>query len=257
MTSGSGSPVKTSGMGSLVDPESRPEPGRRPQTATRASPSSPRTRSVNAWSSLAEPIGSGCGSRTQCPRPALHRAGDRARPRPARSPREHAGSLNRPSPSLRSSTVGAASVGAGRLTDVGRRRRTLSRRRERVLDAEREGERIPGLRRSRRSMTTRCGSRSRPSRLPADEAMDRVPVLGSSARAGGAAVELVAPVLDAVRPRDQHLPPARGTPLSGPVSVQHSRSPTEYARSPPPTPTTPRAGRRPRGRFLRGTAPSA
>ena len=35
------------------------------------------------------------------------------------------------------------------------------------------------------------------------------------------AVELVGAVLDAVRPRDQHLPAARGALLVRPVSVQH------------------------------------
>lgn len=55
-----------------------------------------------------------------------------------------------------------------------------------------------------------------------DKAVDRVPVLGLGERQLVAlAVELVRPVLDAVRPRDQHLPAARGALLLRPVAVQH------------------------------------
>ena len=55
---------------------------------------------------------------------------------------------------------------------------------------------------------------------PADEAVDRVVVLRLAQRKLVAAtVELVAAVLQPVRPRDQHLPPARGAHLVGPVPV--------------------------------------
>ena len=55
---------------------------------------------------------------------------------------------------------------------------------------------------------------------PANEAVDRVVVFRLVQRELVAApVELVAAILQPVRPRDQHLPPARRAHLVGPVSV--------------------------------------
>ena len=95
--------------------------------------------------------------------------------------------------------------------------------RKRVLELEREGERIARLRlervRHQHAAALLLGHRPR---LPSDEAVDRVPMLGLRERQLVAlAVELVRAVLDAVRPRDQHLPAARGALLLRAVAVQH------------------------------------
>jgi hypothetical protein len=55
---------------------------------------------------------------------------------------------------------------------------------------------------------------------PADEAVDRVTVLRLVQwELVAPPVELEAAILQPVRPRDQHLTPARGAHLVGPVSV--------------------------------------
>ena len=62
---------------------------------------------------------------------------------------------------------------------------------------------------------------------PADEAVDRVAALGLvERRLGPHPVELVAPVGQSVRPRGEHLAPARVRPLVGAESVEHRVSPT-------------------------------
>jgi hypothetical protein len=73
---------------------------------------------------------------------------------------------------------------------------------------------------------------------PADKAVDRITTSRFVQRELAAApVELVASILQAVRPRDQDLAPARGADLVGPYPSTRSRLPAEYERSPPPTST--------------------
>ena len=199
----------------LVDPQRDGAPARGSAgTPARARP--PRSRSVNALSSFVSPIGRAWRKSYSVPVDRL-----RARPGgPAR--RERAPATGRPKHErvdrrrpqrevgMRPGPV-RARVGA----DV-RRRRTdrEAALREPVLDAERERERVAGLGVDHvlHAPLARLRALRRPGR-PADEPVDRVAEPGLRQRQLMALpVELVLPVLDAVRPRERAaVPGPRGT----------------------------------------------
>jgi hypothetical protein len=93
---------------------------------------------------------------------------------------------------------------------------------EQILDAECERKRVAGLR-TDDVLHHDAGRLTLPDGpgCPADEAVDRVLVLRLGERQLVASpLELVAAVEQPVRPRDQHLPAARGADLVGAVAVE-------------------------------------
>ncbi len=117
-----------------------------------------------------------------------------------------------------------ATVRTDRRTEIRRRRphRETRRRAERVLDPERERERITGLRVEDVLHHDAVGLALPDSpACPADEAVDRVRGLGlAEGQLVPLPVELVATVLDPVRPRTEHLASPRGGLLLEPVAVE-------------------------------------
>ena len=116
----------------------------------------------------------------------------------------------------------AASVGTGRGSHVGRRRSDCEPAgRQLVLDLELERERIAGL--WMEDMPDHDAvwlALTRVPRDPAHEAVDRIRVLRLGQRKlVTPSVELVAPVLQAVGPRNQHLAPAGRRHLVDAVAV--------------------------------------
>src|SRR5215211_6193754 len=117
----------------------------------------------------------------------------------------------------------AAPIWARRLADVGgRRAHSEAVHCERLFDAELQRERIARLRRERvrhhHPVRLALGN---PPGLPADETVDRVPVLGLvQLELMALTFELVTPVLETVRPWDQDLTAPRGARLAGRVAVK-------------------------------------
>src|SRR5215471_1028753 len=95
-------------------------------------------------------------------------------------------------------------------------------RRERIFDAEPEGERVAGLRMEdvfhKNLVRLACNG---PPAGPADEPMDGVVALWLVEwQLVAAPVELVAAILQSVGPRDQDLPTRRRAHLIGPITVK-------------------------------------
>src|SRR5262249_34508917 len=118
--------------------------------------------------------------------------------------------------------MSAAAVGTWDRSDVrGRCPHAETAVRERVFDAEVEAEWVARLRIEDvfHHDPVRLVHNGSPG-SPADEAVDRVVALRLVQRQLiAASVELVAAILQPVRPGDQHLPPRRGAHLLGPVAV--------------------------------------
>ena len=176
-------------------------------------------------SSFVEPIG--LGRRKSYSVPSTDVGADReaalVRPEhgPPRRAQDHRVDRLRPDGQVR---VGAAPYGQVSLPTLVAVVRTRSPSfGERVLDAERERERIARLR-MEHVLHARLGSaRARPTVHAAQRTRPwiAVRVLGLGQRELVAPpLELVAAVLEPVRPRDQHLPPSRGAHLVGAVSVE-------------------------------------
>jgi hypothetical protein len=179
-----------------------------------------RSRSVKAWSRTRAPIGRGCRNYALCP--LLHpcRWECRARRIAGRHAQVLAKLDDRWLPYR-----GSDRDGRHRHRDMEPRRRwghsphTKTARRERVFDAEPQGEWVA---RSRKNAVRLV--RNGPPSGAADESMDRVMALRPLERQLMAApVELVAAILQSVVPRDQRLSPGRGAHLVSPAAVYPGR----------------------------------
>ena len=191
---------------------------------TRAWPSGPRSRSVKALSSFVAPIGRASRKSNSVPSTGSDPTGKIAlvvdQHPPAGCLQHEPVDGGRPQ---REVGVRPGPVGAGVCADVGRRRRHgQAVVGERVVDPKRERERIAGLRVDGvlHDHSTRLAL-CRPPGLPARQAVDRVAERGLGERELMAvALELVASVLDAIRPRDEDLAATRGAALFDAVAVE-------------------------------------
>lgn len=225
LTSGSVSPVKTINHGYASSTHSvMPASLSGSRSATRARPSSSCEKVVNALSSFVAPI----ARYTEVVVRPLDRQLADGNPPAVRSQDRLRGHLEDDGVDRlgaeRQVRVRTAAERTRAGPDVRRRgphRETVVR--EGVLDAQREGERVARLRVEDvlHHDAARVALGDGPPG-PADEPVDRVPVLGlGQCELVASTVELVRPLLDAVRPRHQHLSSTGRAHLVRAVSVEH------------------------------------